>query len=145
MRFVLRLSLFAALLITVNVVTGHVINTNFAAGVYPVDADSIGIPLVGTLFASVLSLAMLLPLLLLSSLDWGFRKATASRAWRWAIGLLLTGLYLWNLLLQVNWAFFWIDPHHGLIAASIGLVAVALLWLAVVDLRRFRALSQVQP
>lgn len=136
MRFVLRLSLFAALLVIVNVVTSHVISANFIAGTYPSDADSIGIPMMETLFASLIALAMLLPLLLLSSLPWSFRKAATSRAWRRTIGVLLAGFYLWNFLLQANWALYWIDPDHWPIGASIGLVAAAVLWLAIVDFGR---------
>ena len=138
MRVVLRLLLFGALFLIVNTVTSRVIGANFAAGVYPPDADSIGMPLMEVLFVSVLSLVMLLPLLLLSAPDWSVRKAAASRAWRWTLGFLLPTLYLWNLLLQVNWAVSWLDPHHYLIGASIGLVPIALLGLAILDFRRFR-------
>ena len=144
MRFVLRSLLFLALLVIVNAVTNHVLNANQMADLYPPDGDSIGIPLRRTLLASLLSLLMLLPLLLLSSLSWSFRKATTSRAWRRTLGLLLAGHYLWNFLLQVNWALYWIDPNHWLIAASIGLVAVAVIWLAVVDFGRFRATAHVE-
>ena len=139
MRLVRRLLLFGALFVITNIVTSHVIGANFAAGVYPPDADSIGIPFMAILFGSVLSFVMLLPLLLLSAPDWSVRKAAASRAWRWILGLLLSALYLWNLLLQVNWAVSWLDPHHYLIGASLGLVPIALLWTAILDFRRFRA------
>ena len=138
MRLVRRLLLFGALFVITNIVTSHVIGANFAAGVYPPDADSIGIPFMAILFGSVLSFVMLLPLLL-SAPDWSVRKAVASRAWRWTLGPLLSALYLWNLLLQVNWAVSWLDPHHYLIGASIGLVPIALLWMAILDFRRFRA------
>jgi len=139
MRFVLRLSLFAALFVIVNMVTSHVIGANFAAGVYPPEADSIGMPFMEVLFLSLFSLVMLLPLLVLSAPDWGVRKAAASRVWRWTLGILLSALYLWNLLLQVNWAVSWLDPHHYLIGVSIALVPIALLCLAILDFRRFRA------
>jgi hypothetical protein len=144
MRFILRSLLFLALFVIVNAVTNHVLNANLMADLYPPDADSIGIPLMRTLLASLLSLVMLLPLLLLSSLPWSFRKAAASRAWRRTLGLLLAGLYFWNFLLQVNWALYWIDPDHWLIAASIGLVAIAVIWLAVVDFGRLRATARVE-
>ena len=144
MRLFLRLLLFVALYVGVNLMTALVLNANLWAGVYPPEADSIGIAQMYNLLTSLLSLLMLLPLLLLSSLRSSFRRAATSPAWRRTLGILLAGLYAWNLLLQVNWAIYWLEPDHSLIGISIGLVPVALLWLAIVDFRRFRALARLE-
>jgi hypothetical protein len=90
-----------------------VLNRNLTAGVYPVDSDSIGLPLIAS--ASVL--------VLFSTLAAAGLLCVGRSRWMTRLGiisLILAGLLA--LLFGITWA----DTDHWPIAASFGVLALAL-------------------
>lgn len=88
-----------------------VISSNLEAGVYPVEADSIGIPLFSSLIFAVASL-ILIVLAILCQLG---------PKWLKLLGVLL---FLASAAITGLFAFSWASPNHYLITASYGIVSI---------------------
>lgn len=136
MKFLARMFLFGALLAAIDAVTYFALNSNLAGGVYPVDADSIGIPLVETWVLSAYGAFGLLVLAVVATVDGPYRKAAASNLWRhtFAIGLALA--YLCVFAFFFLWGASWSGPHHYLIVAVCWFTALVVASVGVLDIRR---------
>jgi len=137
MRFTwwVKLSVFFGALLLVNCVTWLVTSINQNAGLYPIDADSIGIPIISTVVASLIMLAIFLVVGLLSKNDFLLRLKSKSVARVWAIKLVLLVLYATALLFAVYGVVYWTFPGHYLIAVSYVILFVVLLTGLVSDWR----------
>ncbi len=87
------------------------ISRNLEAGIYPIEADSIGIPLFSSLIFAAASLILLL-LAILCQL--GPRWLTLLGALLFLASAAITGIF----------AFSWASPNHYLITASYGTVSI---------------------
>ena len=88
-----------------------VISSNLEAGIYPVEADSIGIPLFSSLIFAAASLILL------------FLAILCQLGPRW-LTLLGALLFLASAAITAMFAFSWVSPNHYLIAASYGAVSI---------------------
>ena len=138
MKPISKLMLSAASLVLVNGTVRAVLAMNLRNGVYPVNADSIGIPLAETAELSMVGAALLAVVVMLSALGRALRKGPSARHW---LFLTMGGLVLAYLLaigFFTLWGLSWLSPHHHLIVASFAIVVSAILYLAVADYRSLR-------
>jgi hypothetical protein len=135
-----KLAFLAMALLLINVATWFITGVNQRNGVYPVDADSIGIPIVGTLFASLVVLPLLLLIGLLPTA--GFVRRLCSRGFRWSIaaGAALLVLYVTVGLFAVSGVAEWAIPHHYLIAACYSFLLLVLVAFLFLDMKRLFSL-----
>ena len=112
-----------------------VIRANLSAGLYPADADSIGIPIMTTLY---LSLA-LGPWLLLLALFATFQavRAYCARAGTLVIAVLVI-LYVPAVAFALGGIAYWAAPDHYLIAFAFAVLLLVLVALAWDDARALR-------
>jgi hypothetical protein len=137
-RVVKGLSYLAALVL-VNGITWWVLNRNLDAGVYPMDADAIVIPMMGSIFLTLLVLPMTLFMAVFRVGDiWGW----AGRGYgglrfsaRVSYGLMALLALLFSMVGAGSWSF----AHHGLIAFSYLPFMTMLLGFIVVESRCYRA------
>jgi hypothetical protein len=104
----------------------YTLSSNLDAGIYPINADSIGIPLVETVAASLVFLVFLLTAFVFTTFLF-FRKRLLI-----ALGLLL---YALAAFVAGDMAWSWLIPHHYSIAISYGLVATVAVTFAIFVLR----------
>lgn len=102
-------------LIAANAVLWFVLSNNLAAGVYPPEADSLGIPLMGTAATSLfiyvtLGVALSLPK---TRRFWVFLRAIPA-----ALAVLL------SLAMTLSWA----DSNHYLVSLAFAIVTVLCVW-----------------
>jgi len=110
--------LLTTLLILVNIATWAVITLNQSSGVYPVNADSIGIPIIGTTFISMLTLPLITTICFMPLSKFLKRLCTHGKAWGIAAAIILLLLYVGVGLFAISGIVSWIIPDHYLIAAS---------------------------
>ena len=106
-----------------------VISSNLEAGIYPVEADSIGIPLFSSLIFAAASLILL------------FLAILCQLGPRW-LTLLGALLFLASAAITAMFAFSWVSPNHYLIAASYGAVSIG---ATMADFFAFRSNLSSQP
>ena len=116
--------LVIASLAIANAASVFTLSHNLSAGVYPFDADSIGIPLIEGITASLLLLVLLAVAILLPK----------SKLFGPAISVALCGLAG---LLSAQYVSLWAIPHHYTMAAAYGAVLVVCGFLAVTYARTF--------
>ena len=120
----------AAILLSLIVVMGttfHTLDVNLQAGVYPIYADSVGIPLMQTAISLiVISVPLMLALLVTSF-------AFFSKRILFIIGAIL---YLCGAALSALLALSWFVPNHYSIAISYVFLAGVAITLAVLALRQ---------
>ena len=145
MKLIGKLVLFSALLLLVNLTSRTTLTTNQLNGVYPANADSIGIPLAETASLSVVGAILLAALLALSSLSRAYRQGSRPRPWFIASVASLALAYLLTFTFFALWGMSWFIPHHFSIAASCALVFGVVLWLAVADYRSLRPNISFKP
>jgi len=127
MRTAAKAAIILLSLITVMATTFYTLGENLQAGIYPTDADSIGIPLMETASALVVILAPLTIAFLMTSFR-VFQKRILS-----IIGAIL---YLCGAALSALLAFSWLVPHHYSIAMAYVLLAIVAITFAVFALRQ---------
>ena len=66
MRLIIKLGIFLASLLLIDLIAWVVIHGNLDNGFYPIDADSIGIPLMATAFMTLIGALLLAALTILS-------------------------------------------------------------------------------
>jgi hypothetical protein len=122
-------------LVLINSVTWVVVTENQRNGLYPVEGDSISIPIFGTLGASV----FVFPFLVLIGVVPGARFLQRLCAHGWAgsvcAALLLVSLYLAAARFTVHGAGSWAFPHHYGISVCYLVLLVLLAMLFVLDAR----------
>lgn len=116
----------ASVILTV-LVTSHTTTRNQEAGIYPVYADSIGIPL-------MMSVALALIIVLLMLLAFAVTSFSRFRKRIWAaLGFVC---YALAAVVAGDEARYWFFPHHYSIAVAYGWVAGVAVVLAVSALRK---------
>ena len=145
MKLISKLMVSAASLLLVNGTVRAVLAANLRNGVYPLNADSIGIPLAETAELSMVGAALLVAVVGLSSLGRALRKGPSSRHW---FLLAMSGLALAYLLaigFFVLWGLSSLNPHHYLIVTSCAIAASAIFYLAAADYRSLRPNNSFKP
>jgi len=117
----------AAALVLINAATQWVIRSNLAAGLYPADADVIGIPIMTTLYLSLALSPWLLVLALLRA-----RGGTL-------VIVAFVVLYVPAVAFAVGGIAYWAAPGHYAIALAYGVLLLVLVGLAWSDARALRA------
>lgn len=125
MRTAAKAAIILLSLMTVMAITFYTLGENLQAGVYPTDADSVGIPIMETVSALVVLLALLAAAFLITSFDF-----FSNRIWL-TIGVIL---YLCGAVLSALLALSWFVPHHYSIAAAYVFLAVVAITLAALAL-----------
>lgn len=138
MKLISKLMVSAASLLLVNGTVRAVLATNQRNGVYPVNADSIGIPLAETAELSVVGAALLVAVVGLSSLGRALRRGSSSRHWLLLVMAGLALAYLLAIAFFTLWGLSWLSPHHYLIVASCAIAVSAIGYLAAADYRSLR-------
>jgi len=145
MKFIARLATFVALLAVVDGVIYLVLTNNLRNGVYPVDADSLGIPLMETATLSLVAGGLLLAAAVVSGLRWLHRQAETSIAGRYLVAGLLVITHVAAAALFALWGLSWAVADHYSIVAACVLATVAILYFGAVDLRRLRPNNSFKP
>lgn len=129
-----KVTLLVLALVLINTATWFVTGMNQRNGVYPVDADSIGIPIIGTWFNSLFVLPQLFLIGLLARLS--FVRVLCSRHIGWSIilGILLLALYVSVGLFAISGVVEWMFPNHYLIAFCYLLLLLMLVVLLFLDI-----------
>jgi hypothetical protein len=145
MRVLRKLSiLFGANLLIAGVVW-LVLTSNLESSVYPIDADSLGIPL----FDSAITAGIGFVLAVVSSVFCGLAYWLASRTKsRAALLVSQIALALVDLLVVaffVFWGLSWFVPHHYLISVACWLAAATMVYLSISDLCNLRPNSSFKP
>ena len=137
MKATKRFAIFIGLLLVINAVAFATFSVNLRIGAYPVDADSIGIPIMETLATSLIALVASALLCVATGLPSLFRKAHESRPLAIAFGGVLILLYLAVLLFYALWAFTWADGNHWPIALSVIAAILATVNMSRHDFKQF--------
>ncbi len=117
-------ALALASVVSTNLIAGTVLKRNLEAGVYPIDTDSVSLPLVEGLMWSALVFVLLSVAILVPKRRWWGVASALFCALAGVLGLLLS--------------FSWLDANHYLIA--IGFVAMAAVCVIIgLDALRQRA------
>src|SRR5688572_3895308 len=111
-----RAFVLIAALALINGVTWVAVKENQRNGVYSIDADSIGLPILGTFLISSLVLPVLVSIGLLPSTQWSGRLRARGSAWTVFMGVVLVTLYIIATLFAVGGAGYWAQPDHYVIA-----------------------------
>ena len=114
-------------LVLINAATQWVIRSNLAAGLYPADADVIGIPIMTTLYLSLALSPWLLVLALL--------RARGSML----VIVAFVILYVPAVAFAVGGIAYWAAPDHYAIASAYGVLLLVLVALGWNDVRALRA------
>ncbi|RYX80138.1 hypothetical protein EON83_29940 [bacterium] len=109
------IAMMIASLVLSNGILWFVLSENMSAGIYPVNADSVGIPIME---AATVSFAILLCVALTIALP------NRTRIWRIAQGLPAVISSLLSLLLSASW----LSPNHYLVASAFFGLALACIW-----------------
>jgi hypothetical protein len=131
-----KLTFLAIALLLINVATWFITGVNQRNGIYPVDADSIGIPIVLTLYASLVVVPLLLLIALLPTAGFVRRLCLRGIGWSIATGVMLLLLYVAVGLFAVSGMAEWAIPHHYLIAASYSVLLLVLVIILLHDMKR---------
>lgn len=113
-----KIIIFFVAIILVNVMTWLITSINQKAGLYPVDADSIGMPIIFTAGASLFMLSVFIIISLISKKIsfFGLKLEGLTRTIAIRIPLLL--IYIFSFLLAMYGVVYWSYPGHYSIAAS---------------------------
>jgi hypothetical protein len=117
MKRLSTLALVVLFVLAANAAVYLVVEHNAASGVYPPDADSIGMPIFGATLLSIVFLVLLVPAVLLA---WRESK------WQTYVALTLSALAsLVSLLCTLSW----LVPNHYLISAAYACITGIVLWM----------------
>jgi hypothetical protein len=106
------IALLAMCLLAINWLTMDVVQSNAFAGLYPPDGDSIGIPIFGTWFASLVLAPFFFLVVWLPLSRFAARIVRKSRVHKAAVILALGLQYLFGVVLALVGASIWADPDH---------------------------------
>ena len=130
-----KFALLVRALILINIATWFVTGANQKNGVYPVDADSIGIPIGGTWFHSLLVLPQLFLISFLGSFGFVTQLCSSDNRWSIAIGFVLLALYVNVSLFAISGVAEWMLPNHYLIAFGYLLLFLVLFIFLLLDIK----------
>ena len=114
-------------ILAVVITANYTLDSNLRAGIYPIDADSIGIPLFQIAAESLVILSLLLVAFVITSFSF-FRKRILH-----LLGILL---FLLAAFLAGDLAWHWLIPHHYSIGVSCVFVAAVAVILAALAWRQ---------
>ena len=125
--------------VVINAATQMVTKANLLAGIYEPTADTIGIPILSTLFASVIFSPWLVLIAFYSRLATvrDYFAAGGTHAALVILGLMV--VYLPAIFLAVGGVDYWAIPNHYAIAVAFGLSLFLLFVLLRDDLRALRS------
>ena len=131
-----KLALLIIALLLINVATWFITGVNQRNGIYPMDADSIGIPIVLTLLGSLVVSPLFVLIALLPTA--GFVSRFCSRDFGCAIAarVALIVLYVPAGLFAVSGVAKWATPNHYLVAASYSVLFLVLIVFLFLDMKR---------
>jgi hypothetical protein len=135
MKYWHRLVLIVMALLAVNGSTYLVLSHNLEAGAYPVDGDSIGIPMVSTLFLSLAGALFLLSAFSLVFIGSIVRFSQKGNLHLSAVILLLVLLNLPPLFLLFLGAGFWSLPNHYLLLSTMIIMLAIVAGVLIRDIR----------
>jgi len=125
--------------VLINVTTQMVTSANLLARAYPSDGDTIGIPILSTLFLSVIASPWLLLIAFFSRIR-AIRTYFSSGGIRSALVIAgIAVLYVPAILLTVGGIDYWAIPRHYEIAVAFGISLLVLILLAWDDFRTLRS------
>jgi len=133
-----RTATLAMLLGMIALTASFVLESNLRIGVYPTDADSIGIPLMETVFISAAGAALLVVALAASASSLVLAPRV-SRPWRLVLAAIHVLAHAGCFAFFLLWAASWLTPHHYPIAASCLLMAAAVAYFFAADVRSLRS------
>jgi hypothetical protein len=128
-----KFAVFAATLVAINAMT-LITQSNLRAGVYPVNADSIAIPIFSTLLASLVVAPFLLVIAFLPGSAFVARLLVKGMAWSLLFITSLVLIYLPSVAFAVLGGGYWAVSHHYLISLCFGGLLLALTIYFVLDL-----------
>lgn len=123
MKYRQRIIVLVLSFLAVNGVTSYVLVRNLGDERYPIDGDSIGLPMLLTFFLGLFCLLLLSLAVKLVYFDRLVRFSDRGVVQRVCVIFLLVGLSLLPLALMVSAAGFWSMPHHWTIAWCLFAVA----------------------
>jgi hypothetical protein len=129
-----KLPVFAASLVAINAMTILISQRNLGAGVYPVNADSIAIPIASTLLASIAVVPFLLGIAFLPGSAFVSQLLIKRAGWAILIIACLVLLYLPPAAFAVLGGGYWAGPRHYLISLCFGGLLLAFAIYFVLDL-----------
>ena len=132
-----KFALLVLALIFINIATWFVTGANQRSGIYPIDADSIGIPIAGTWFHSLLVLPQLFLISFLGSFGFVTRLCSRDTRWSIAIGIVLLALYVNVGLFAISGVAEWMLPNHYLIAVGYLLLFLVLVIFLLLDMKLY--------
>ncbi len=130
-----RLLVLAASMVCINGMTWAVVKVNQLNYVYPIDADSLGLPILLTILASVFTIPVLALIGIWPSLRFANRLSSRGPIGRFFRNMALIMLYSLATLFTLSGAIYWLDPNHWLIAMSYCLLGAALGLFLVKDVK----------
>ncbi len=131
-----KLLILTMVVFLINIAVWFITDANQRNGIYPIDADSIGIPILLTWFASLFVLPVLLLIGLLPTADFVRRLCSRGIGWSIAVGAVLLILYVIAGLFAIAGVAKWAIPHHYLIAACYFVLVMALVVFLFFDMKR---------
>ncbi len=131
-----KLVVLALTLLSINVTTWLLITQNQRDGIYPVDADSISIPIFDTVIGSLCVLPFLLLVSFLPSASFVARLCSRGIGWAIAAFLLLLSFYAAVALFALSGVAYWASPHHYPIAVCYSVLLLALVMFLATDTRK---------
>ncbi len=137
-----KVAVFGLGLIAVNAMTAFVTERNLRSGVYPADADSIGIPIISTLVASLIVAPFLYQIAILYRANFFHRLRKKGAVW---CTLCLALLYLPAMAFAILGAGYWMEPDHYLISLCFGALIFFLALSLLIDLRHSSSDTVLDP
>jgi hypothetical protein len=136
MKSLQRLFVLIGALALVNLVTWFVVTGNQNNAIYPMDGDSIAIPLFSTFLASLIVSPFFAVIALMPTARCVAALCSRSTTWSVAVGLILLVAYVATAGFLVMSAAYWAIPYHYPITFSYSLLLAGLVALLVTDARR---------
>jgi hypothetical protein len=106
-----RVLVLVVVLILINGATWVVVVENQHRGLYPIDGDSVGIPIISTLIASSLVLPLLVFIGFLPGSNFVSRLCIRGLAWTVGVSIVLLVLYFGAAVFAVGGASYWSIPR----------------------------------
>ena len=129
-----KFALLVLALILINASTWFVTGMNQRNGVYPIDADSIGISIIGTWFNSLFILPQLFLIGLLASFSFVRRLCSRNIGWSIVLGIVLLACYINVGLFAISGVVEWMLPNHYLMAVCYSLLLLMLIVFLFFDM-----------
>lgn len=113
-----KMAIFLVALLLINFVTWLVTTSNQKANLYPIDADSIGIPIIVTITSSALMLPILFIMVMYKNIFSRFEVKSQNFISKISLKIGVSLLYIFVILFAVIGITYWSFPGHYSIAVS---------------------------